>query len=188
MVIIMTLDLFSNLSEEEIKGDEIPVYYNYHLFTQGNFLMASTADGLCAIGFPNTNPDIFFKNLKIRFPKGQLIKKEEPFREVINQLEEYFSGSRQVFDLPLELAGTPFQLSVWKYLLTIPYGEIQSYKQVATALNTNPRTVGRAIGDNPVPIIVPCHRVIGSNGQMVGFRGGINMKIWLLQHENAIIL
>jgi methylated-DNA-[protein]-cysteine S-methyltransferase len=73
-------------------------------------------------------------------------------------------------------------------LLSVPYGETQTYKQVALAIDSNPRTVGRAIGDNPIPIIVPCHRVIGSNGKLVGYAGGIAMKVWLLQHENAIIV
>ena len=181
----MTLDLFKDTVTSR---DKSAIFYHFHTFTQGTFLLAATIDGLCAIGFPTIKPDIFFKNLKFRFPNGQLVKTEEPFDDAIFQLESYFSGQIENFDLPLELIGTKFQIRVWEYLLKIPYGETFSYKQVAWALESNPRTIGRAIGDNPVPIIVPCHRVIGSNGQMIGYSGGVSMKIWLLQHENALII
>ena len=184
----MGFDLFDDPVEQPQGNAESHIYYHYQTFTQGAFILTASNDGLCALGFPNTNPDIFFKNIKLRFPEGQLIKSETPFAAAIEQLDEYFSGHRETFELPLELIGTKFQLRVWEYLMTIPYGQTQSYKQVAKALGSNPRAVGRAIGDNPVPIVVPCHRVIGSGGQMVGFRGGVNMKIWLLQHENAIML
>ena len=101
------------------------------------------------------------------------------------QLAEYFDGVRAEFSVPLDLNGTPFQLSVWRALLQIPYGETASYGGVAAAIG-RPRAV-RAVGganhNNPVSIIVPCHRVIGSDGNLTGYGGGLHRKRWLLDHE-----
>jgi methylated-DNA-[protein]-cysteine S-methyltransferase len=101
------------------------------------------------------------------------------------QLAEYFAGTRRAFDLALRPAGTPFQLDVWSALRTIPYGATWSYGQLARQL-ARPgavRAVGLANGRNPLPIIVPCHRVIGSDGSLTGFGGGLDAKRWLLEHE-----
>ncbi|WP_329379345.1 methylated-DNA--[protein]-cysteine S-methyltransferase [Streptomyces sp. NBC_01716] len=110
-----------------------------------------------------------------------------PFGEVIDQLDEYFAGERTEFDLPLRLHGTPFQRSVWEQLLTIPYGETRSYGQLAGALGKSgaSRAVGLANGKNPVGIIVPCHRVIGSTGGLTGYGGGLDRKQRLLVFEGA---
>jgi len=109
---------------------------------------------------------------------------------VRSQLEEYFAGTRQTFDLPLAPTGTPFQLQVWELLRRIPYGATTSYGALARQLGdpTASRAVGAANGQNPIPIIVPCHRVIGANGDLTGFGGGIERKRWLLQHEGALLL
>ena len=101
------------------------------------------------------------------------------------QLLEYFAGKRREFDLPLAPIGTAFQQSVWRLLATIPFGQSRSYGQLAEQLN-NPkavRAVGGANGRNPLTIIVPCHRVIGANGKLTGYAGGVERKRWLLQHE-----
>ena len=105
--------------------------------------------------------------------------------QAATQLEEYLSGSRKQFDLPLKLIGTEFQKNVWHILQTIPYGECWSEKQVAIALGkpTAARAVGMANNKNPIPIIVPCHRVIGANGDLVGYGGGLVIKAQLLQLE-----
>lgn len=105
--------------------------------------------------------------------------------EVQRQLIEYFSGKRKKFDLPLVYRGTPFQLAVWKTLLKIPYGETVSYKEVALSLGRKWgfRAIGAANRANPLPIIIPCHRVIGSDGRLVGYGGEIWRKRWLLAHE-----
>jgi methylated-DNA-[protein]-cysteine S-methyltransferase len=105
--------------------------------------------------------------------------------EVRRQLEEYFAGSRQEFDLPLSPRGTPFERSVWEELRRIPFGETRSYADVARALGkpAATRAVGRANGANPIPIVVPCHRVIGSNGSLTGFGGGLDAKARLLEIE-----
>ncbi|MCO6449863.1 MAG: methylated-DNA--[protein]-cysteine S-methyltransferase [Caldilineales bacterium] len=106
------------------------------------------------------------------------------------QIAEYFAGSRQEFDLPLDMQGTDFQRSVWTHLLSIPYGVTISYMDIANALG-NPqsiRAVGAANGQNPISIIVPCHRVIGSDGKLVGYGGGLWRKEWLLRHEGGLLL
>lgn len=106
------------------------------------------------------------------------------------QLKEYFQGERQTFQLPLAPKGTPFQQKVWKTLQTIPYGETWSYLQMAKAIG-NPkacRAVGMANHRNPIGIIIPCHRVIGSNGDLVGYASGLDMKRYLLNLENETLL
>lgn len=101
------------------------------------------------------------------------------------QLEEYLSGKRMIFDFPLNPKGTEFQKKVWDVLKTIPYGETWSYKQVAIALGkpTASRAVGMANNRNPIMIVVPCHRVVGSNGDLVGYAGGLDVKAMLLKLE-----
>lgn len=107
------------------------------------------------------------------------------FREVVKQLDEYFNNQRTQFDLKLDLQGTPFQVKVWNQLCMIPYGETISYKQLAENINNAKaiRAVGGANNKNKLPIVVPCHRVIGANGSLVGYAGGLQRKIWLLELE-----
>jgi methylated-DNA-[protein]-cysteine S-methyltransferase len=108
-----------------------------------------------------------------------------PLPDTISQLEEYFSGRRRDFDLPLRLDGTDFQQRVWQVLTEIPYGVTWSYGQLARRIG-NPnasRAVGLANGRNPVSILVPCHRVIGADGSLTGYGGGVERKRWLLAHE-----
>ncbi|MCX6307065.1 MAG: methylated-DNA--[protein]-cysteine S-methyltransferase [Bacteroidetes bacterium] len=108
-------------------------------------------------------------------------------RNAVVQLEEYFHGTRHQFDLKLDLEGSPFQLKVWNELLKVPYGTTISYLELAARTGNIKafRAVGGANGNNPVSIIVPCHRVIGTNGRLVGYRGGLKRKKWLLEHEHA---
>ena len=111
-----------------------------------------------------------------------------PFAETIRQLEEYFKGARREFDLPLRARGTEFQQRAWKSLTDIPYGETRSYGEQAKRIG-NPkasRAVGLANGSNPLPIVVPCHRVIGADGSLTGFGGGLERKRWLLAHEGVL--
>ncbi len=110
---------------------------------------------------------------------------EEPFSAIREQLAEYFAGRRQEFTVPLKLVGTPFQRSVWQELLRIPFGSTISYAELARRIGqpTASRAVGNANGRNPVSILVPCHRVIGANGQLTGYGGGIDRKQWLLEWE-----
>ena len=101
------------------------------------------------------------------------------------QLQEYFAGKRKTFDLPIDLIGTPFQISVWQCLLTVPYGEVRSYSQIAAAIGKPKacRAVGQAIHRNPLWIVVPCHRIVGSNQALTGYAGGLDMKQKLLELE-----
>lgn len=106
--------------------------------------------------------------------------------ETERQLKEYFAGKRREFDLRLEMRGTPFQKSVWEALLGIPYGETRSYGEIAKQIGrpSASRAVGAANGQNPIPIVVPCHRVIGSTGKLTGFGGGLDVKEKLLGLES----
>jgi methylated-DNA-[protein]-cysteine S-methyltransferase len=108
--------------------------------------------------------------------------------EACAQLEAYFLGEREVFELPLSMKGTPFQQRVWEALRRIPFGATTSYGEIACRVDSPDafRAVGAANGRNPVPIIVPCHRVIGASGALTGFGGGIGRKRWLLEHEGAL--
>jgi len=109
----------------------------------------------------------------------------DPLPAAARQLKEYFAGKRREFDLPLRMEGTEFQRRVWRELTKIPFGETRSYGQLAKRLN-NPngsRAVGLANGRNPIAVIVPCHRVIGADGSLTGFGGGLDRKEWLLTHE-----
>jgi methylated-DNA-[protein]-cysteine S-methyltransferase len=112
-------------------------------------------------------------------------KKHPILLETQKQLNEYFSGQRKVFDLPLDFEGTEFQEKVWQALLTIPFGETRSYKQIAEQIGNVKavRAVGAANGKNPISIIAPCHRVVGANGKLVGFAGGLENKDILLKLE-----
>ena len=103
----------------------------------------------------------------------------------LNQLHEYFKGERQEFDIPVNPKGTDFQKSVWNELMHIPFGQTASYKDIAikTGNTNNVRAVGAANGKNPIAIIIPCHRIVGTEGKLTGYAGGIWRKKWLLNHE-----
>jgi len=106
------------------------------------------------------------------------------------QLEEYFSGSRKVFDLPIDPEGTEFQKSVWEKVAGVSFGTTKSYVEIAREVKSenSSRAVGMANGKNPIPIIIPCHRIIGHNGKLTGYAGGLERKKWLLLHEQQYAL
>jgi len=116
-------------------------------------------------------------------PAGALLAR------VRRQLTEYFDGTRTSFDLPLDAAGSAFERGVWNLLRTVPYGATTSYGELARRLGDPraTRAVGAANGKNPIPIIVPCHRVVGARGELTGFGGGLDRKRWLLEHEGALL-
>ena len=120
---------------------------------------------------------------------GDTVEKWTPLlQNVAKQLKEYLAGRRREFDIPLKLSGTDFQLSVWNALLTIPYGETRSYREIAEQVGSPKayRAVGMANHWNPIAIIVPCHRVIGADGSLTGFGGGLELKRQLLELEGAL--
>ena len=153
------------------------MYYCYFDTPIGELLLAGEQDALTMIGFP--------KGSMRRDPEPDWIFNEQPFEEVRQQLTEYFAGERKDFDLPLALHGTEFQVSVLEALQEIPYGETTSYGVIAKRIGRPKavRAVGAANGRNPIPIIVPCHRVIGSSGDLTGFGGGLDTKEALLRLE-----
>jgi methylated-DNA-[protein]-cysteine S-methyltransferase len=153
------------------------MYYCYFDTRIGELLLAGEADSLSMIGFP--------KGAMRRDPEADWIYNEAPFEMVRRQLTEYFAGERKEFDLPLSLSGTEFQISVLEALQQIPYGETTSYGAVAKQIGRPKamRAVGAANGRNPIPIIVPCHRVIGTSGDLTGFGGGLDTKAALLRLE-----
>jgi methylated-DNA-[protein]-cysteine S-methyltransferase len=150
-----------------------------------NMYIAATSKGLCFVG-PQNRP---FEELSVwaqtRFPGSSLIENTEKLHSYAAQLIEYLEGERTSFTIPFDYKGTAFQLAVWNALCEIPYGQTKSYSDIANAINkpTAVRAVGAAIGKNPILITVPCHRVIGKNGSLTGFRGGLEMKTQLLDLE-----
>jgi len=116
-------------------------------------------------------------------------ERRDAFVEVMRQLDEYFAGTRRDFDLPLAPEGTPFQLRVWQALQTIPYGKTWSYRELAAAVGNVQavRAVGLTNGRNPLPIVIPCHRVIGSDGSLTGYGGGLPTKRALLALERRVL-
>ncbi|MEH7390861.1 methylated-DNA--[protein]-cysteine S-methyltransferase [Bacillus sp. JJ1474] len=121
--------------------------------------------------------------------KENFLKTETPpvVTECYNQLDEYFNGARRDFSFPFQFEGTDFQKTVWEALIAIPYAETGSYKDIALSIGNEKaiRAVGSANGKNKLSIIIPCHRVIGSNGKLTGYAGGLWRKEWLLQHERS---
>lgn len=120
-------------------------------------------------------------------PQKALLQTTELLSMATIQLDEYFQRKRTTFSLPFKLTGTPFQLAVWKELQNIPYGQTTSYKEIAQKINKPKayRAVGMANNKNPLPIIIPCHRVIGSNGKLIGYAGGLKLKNYLLELEKS---
>lgn len=153
------------------------MYYCYLKTPIGDLLLAGEDEALSLVAFPEGSMR--------RDPESDWIYNEKQFADARQQLTEYFAGERKEFDLPLSLAGTEFQLRVLEELRHIPYGETTSYGDIAARIGKPKamRAVGAANGRNPIPIIVPCHRVIGSSGDLTGFGGGLDAKQALLQLE-----
>jgi len=144
----------------------------------GPLTLLGDGDGLRAMYFPGRSG-----------PLDEAIRDAEPFDEATTQLSEYFAGERRHFELALALDGTPFQRRVWAALAEIPYGHTRSYGELAEEIGRpdRVRAVGAAVGRTPVPIIVPCHRVIGADGSLTGYGGGLPRKEQLLRLEGAIL-
>ena len=158
-------------------GDEPATFRTIYRAPIGEILLVADEDGLREVRLPGPGTD------GDRPPAGAATC--APLEEAVEQLQAYFAGELTNFDLPLVLTGTAFQRRVWRALADIPYGHTESYGSVATRVG-NPkasRAVGMANNKNPLPIVLPCHRVIGANGKLVGYGGGLWMKEWLLGHE-----
>jgi len=146
----------------------------------GTLTLVAEDDALTEVRFPNDSHDDDIDMIDVA--------DHAVLQQAADELGEYFSGARVDFDVPLDPRGTAFQLAAWSALRTIPYGETVSYGEQAKRLGDagKARAVGAANGRNPLPIIVPCHRVVGANGHLTGFGGGIETKAWLLDHEREV--
>lgn len=153
------------------------MYYCYLETLIGDLLLGGGDDGLALVGFPEGS-------MRLE-PESDWIYNEKPFSEARQQLQEYFAGKRKEFDLVLQPTGTEFQLQVLDELRKIPYGTTCSYRDIAERIGRPKavRAVGAANGRNPIPIIIPCHRVIGASGDLTGFGGGLPTKEALLRLE-----
>lgn len=172
--------------EVEMKNS---VYYTTMSSPIGTLIIARSDKGICYIGFgDSTKTLVALKLWSQRWLKQDsitLAENDDMLNQAVMELREYFSGVRKTFTVPIDLHGTSFQVMVWQELLKIPYGETRSYKDIATAISAPKavRAVGGANHNNPVSIIVPCHRVIGTNGALVGYGGGLSVKEFLLKLE-----
>lgn len=168
-------------------GNRTAVYYDELESPIGPLTLCATDLGLCLIKFGSLaeTRESMNKWLKLQVGEVELRPDEQKLAEAKHQLTAYFAGELREFTLPLDMRGTPFQRQVWGALLTIPYGESASYKEMALAIGNRQavRAVGGANNRNPVPVIVPCHRVIGAAGALVGYAGGLAVKSRLLELE-----
>ncbi|MEH7416790.1 methylated-DNA--[protein]-cysteine S-methyltransferase [Neobacillus drentensis] len=161
------------------------IYWSILNYKDWEMYIAATSKGLCFVG----SQSMPFEELKSwankRFPGSPLSESQETLMKYKGELVEYLDGKRKTFTIPFDYNGTDFQLSVWNALCEIPYGEIRSYSEIANKINKPAavRAVGTAIGANPILITVPCHRVVGKNGALTGYRGGLEMKTRLLELE-----
>lgn len=168
--------------------DTRPTIYWTLLIHEGwKLYLAATEKGLCFVGSQNKP----FEELKVwaekHYAGSPLVQNDEKLQLYEKELVEYFQGKRKTFTIQSDFRGTPFQVAVWNALCKIPYGETKTYSDVADLIQkpSAVRAVGAAIGANPVMITIPCHRVIGKNGKLTGFRGGLEMKKRLLDLESG---
>jgi methylated-DNA-[protein]-cysteine S-methyltransferase len=162
-----------------------PVAYTSVPMPTGDILVAGTERGICALIIAAHAAMPAARDALQQYCPAPLVPDVDRLVGAAAQLTEYVSGARQSFDLPLDLTGTPFQQRVWAALLAIPYGETVTYRDLARDLGQpgGAQAVGGAVARNPVSIIVPCHRVLGSDGSLTGYAWGVHVKRWLLDHE-----
>ncbi|WP_281261191.1 methylated-DNA--[protein]-cysteine S-methyltransferase [Desmospora activa] len=164
-----------------------PIYWSLFEYDNWKLYMAATSRGLCYVGSPNKPFAELTDWVNNRFPQFELVRNDERLQPYQMELAEYFQGKRQSFSFPVDIQGTSFQQAIWNALNQIPYGKTVTYSQIAELIEKPQavRAVGAAIGANPVLISVPCHRVIGKNGTLTGYRGGLEMKKHLLRLEGV---
>lgn len=160
---------------------KVTTTYRYLETPVGSLLLAGEGEVLAFVGFPEGKGSIT--------PYADWEHDDQCLLKAAGQLQEYFDGERQEFDLQLKPNGTPFQLSVLEVLQQIPYGQTVTYRHIAEAIGRPKavRAVGAANGRNPLPIVIPCHRVIGADGSLTGFGGGVETKAFLLKLESAAV-
>ena len=153
--------------------DTVKMYRAFYKSPIGDIEITATAKEICSLEFVQGKRS------------GKTSELSPALRKCLKQLDEYFRGRRRIFELMLRLEGSEFQLDVWQALLDIPYGATASYRDIAqvVARPKSVRAVGAANGANPISLIIPCHRVIGADGRLVGYGGGLDRKEWLIEHE-----
>lgn len=154
----------------------------------GPMWVATTRTGICTVGLGAGQPDAFFARLARHISPEPPREDPEALAPALTQLCEYFSSTRHEFDLPLDVRGTAFQRAVWAKVAGIPYGTTTTYGEIAQRIGRAgaARAVGAAVGANPLPILIPCHRVIGARGSLTGYGGGLEVKATLLRLEGAL--
>ncbi|MBU0705119.1 MAG: methylated-DNA--[protein]-cysteine S-methyltransferase [Chloroflexi bacterium] len=155
----------------------------------GPIWIAATGTGICTVGLGPAQPDAFFRWLTRHVNPDAPREDPKALTPALTQLREYFSRIRREFDLPLDVRGTPFQQAVWAQVASIPYGTTTTYGEIAQRIGQPgaARAVGAANGANPLPILIPCHRVIGSGGSLTGYGGGLEVKVALLRLEGILL-
>ena len=165
------------------------LYWSSTPSPRGTCVVMATEAGVCWTGTPGTPKEEGFSWLSRKVSLNEVVEGEEiaPLQQAMDELRSYFAGVPLQFSCPLALHGTPFQVAVWQEMFRIPYGETSTYGELARIIGypKAARAVGAASGANPVAIIVPCHRVLGSNGSLVGYGGGLPTKKWLLALEKG---
>ena len=177
-------DIKGKVKDWEVKMEKV-YYGSFQSPLLKEVFVASTERGLCMVDFM-TSEKAFSRELEKCFP-GEVTRNDRKNRKVISQLKQYLKGRLKRFDCPLDLRGTPFQRKAWAELAKIPFGETRSYKEIAEKIGHPKafRAVGNANGSNPIPLILPCHRVIESNGGLGGFGHGLKVKKMLLDFEKG---
>ncbi len=167
------------------------LYWSCAASPYGACVVLATNKGICWTGTPGTSADEGFAWARRHLQAEHIVKGEKiaPLMQAMDELRRYLAGEHVQFTCPLDLYGTAFQVAVWEELFRIPYGQTRTYAEIAKAIGRPMavRAVGAANGANPVAIIVPCHRVIGSNGTLTGYGGGLPTKQWLLSLEGIKI-
>jgi methylated-DNA-[protein]-cysteine S-methyltransferase len=161
------------------------LFWSLLKFKDWNFYIASASKGLVFVGSQNKPFEELFEWAKKHFPGSHLVEDGVELEPYAVEITQYLEGKRKTFTVPFDYNGTVFQHAVWNALCEIPYGQTKSYSDIANFINKPAavRAVGAAIGANPVLITVPCHRVVGKNGSLTGYRGGLEMKTLLLDLE-----
>jgi AraC family transcriptional regulator, regulatory protein of adaptative response / methylated-DNA-[protein]-cysteine methyltransferase len=166
------------------KGGPVTIRFTTAKCLVGRVILAATGKGVCWLSFGDTDKQME-SALRAEFPKAAVSRNDEELEPWMAELQRHFAGEQPHLDLPLDVRATAFQRRVWDALLAIPYGETRSYKEVAEAIGspTAVRAVARACATNPVAVVVPCHRVIGTDGKLHGYAGGLHRKKKLLDAE-----
>jgi methylated-DNA-[protein]-cysteine S-methyltransferase len=180
----VTPDLDTRFREAAIREGLVDVRYDIVESPIGGLFVAATDRGLCRISFW---PDGMEDSLARTFGPRVL---RSPLDDVRRELDEYFDGSRRRFDLPIDLRVAPFHADVLAELARVPYGRTETYGALAAKVGRPKaaRAVGTVMHRNPIPIVLPCHRIVGANGSLTGYAGGLDVKLRLLQHEGAMLL